>query len=386
MRTLRTIFALFTLLIAAAAGRPVAAQQQVTPYGQQAIVMNAVTGPAVTPTGASATTCHPPVSAGNTCEIQSLGQNVHYLTYSTTGSGLAVDIRLEASFTNANGSYFPISADATSATQLGTSSAASGAICAVGYYPYIRANLVSFSGTGSPTLTALYSGTSAVSGCPKGTYNPAQDQTEIVFPSGSADSSSAMTINTPFANAFGTLFVSTSNLHSGGSISVLSSDPPNVGTSQISLAIQALDNSALKFYAVPLPPYPTRQLQVDFTSGGSSSGGFSAFVVFNTPPQPAGALGSHITTATNTAVKTTGSSSPISGDLYSVTINQIGTSTATATIYDGYISTGVCTGTVLAVLNVGSSIGTFWYNQQFFTGLCVTTTGATPADITVNYR
>ena len=64
--------------------------------------MNAVNSPAVTPTGAAATTCHPPVAAGLTCEIQSLGQNVHYLTYTTTVSGGGsvnyLDIRLEGSF------------------------------------------------------------------------------------------------------------------------------------------------------------------------------------------------------------------------------------------------------------------------------------------------
>ena len=108
----RTIFYLVApLTLAAMLPRIAAAQQQTTPYGQQAIVMNAVNSPAVTPTGAAATTCHPPVAAGLTCEIQSLGQNVHYLTYTTTVSGGGsvnyLDIRLEGSFDGAN--FFPIS-------------------------------------------------------------------------------------------------------------------------------------------------------------------------------------------------------------------------------------------------------------------------------------
>ena len=84
----RTIFrVMFLFALAAMLPRIAAAQQQTTPYGQQAIVMNSVGSPTVTPTGSGATTCHPPVSAGFTCEIQSLGQNVHFLTYTTNVSG-----------------------------------------------------------------------------------------------------------------------------------------------------------------------------------------------------------------------------------------------------------------------------------------------------------
>lgn len=397
MKMLRTIFTLCLLAAAAGSGRPAAAQQQVTPYGQQAIVMNSVVNPAVTPTGASAATCHPPVSAGNTCEIQSLGQNVHYLTYFTTVSGSGsvggLDIRLEASFTNAAGSYFAISADSIASTAFNSGNPAAGAVCAVGYYPYIRANLVAFAGSGSPapTLTALYSGTSSTSGCPKGTYNPSQDITEVALSSGSADTSATMSLNTPFGNSYGTLYVFSANLHSGGTIAVSSLGATETGNnlSTTFLAYQTLNTNTGQAFQVPLPFFPTQQVSVAFTSGGSSSGTISAFIVFSPPPQQSGMLGCHITTATNTACKSapgTVGVAGIGGTLFSVTINQIGTSTGTAAIYDGALSGGSCTGTLIATANVGSNIGTLWYDQQFFTGLCVTTTGATPADITVNYR
>lgn len=360
-------------MVAALAAVPARAQQQVTPYGQQAVVMNAVTGPRVTPTGASAVTCHPPVTPGNVCEIQSLGQNTHYVTYSTTGID-TLDVRLEASFDSVN--FFAISADAMGSNGLGGNSAA-GAICAVGYFPFVRLNLVSFTGTGS--FSALYSGTSAVSGCPKGTFNPAQDLTIVAFPFPSPDSSAVRTINAPYANSYGTLFIFTSSLHAGGTVAVDVLTPVTGIFGSTAIASQTLDASASKWWQIPLPPYPTNQLSIDFASGGSSSGGFEAFVIFSPPPEPSGTVGSHITTATNTLVK------PSAGNLYSVTVNQVGSSGALATVYDGQ-NLGTCTGTVIATINVASQIGTFWYNQQFNQGLCVTTTGGTPADITVNYR
>lgn len=388
------LFVFALAVLAALAAVPARAQQQVTPYGQQAIVMNAVTGATATPTGASATTCHPPVAPGNTCEIQSLGQNVHFLTYTTTGTSLIVDIRLEGSFDGTN--FFAISADATNTTIAQQNGAASGALYGCGYFPFIRAHLVTLSGT-SATLTALYSGTSAVgtSGCPLGTFNASQNLTRIAFPFNSPDTGAPTfgTVNAPFGNAYGTLFVYTSSLHSGGSVSAVALGVTATGgtttvpgAAQILIPSQSLNTNANAWYELPLPYFPTQQLQVQFVSGGTSSGGLYAFIVFQPPQQDVGTSGVHITTATNTAVKSGTLVNTITGTFSSLTVNQVGSSGALATVYDGAISGGVCSGTVIATINVASQIGTFWFNQQFFTGLCVTTTGGTPADITVNYR
>ena len=198
-------------------------------------------------------------------------------------------------------------------------------MCASGYYPYIRANLVAFSAQGVPagTLTALYSGTSSTSGCPKGTYNPAQDFTRIAFPPGSPDTNASAALNTPYGNSYGTLYVFSSDLHSGGSISVTSLGSSISTTLQgysglSTLASQSLNTNVVQWFQVPLPIFSTPQIEVNFTSGGTSSGNFYAFVVFGQPPEDLGSLGSHITTATNTAVKVG------AGTIFSLTVNQVG--------------------------------------------------------------
>ena len=362
-----------------------AAQQQVTPYGQSAVVMNAVTTPVATPTGAAGPTCHPPIGTGLVCEIQSLGQNVHYLTYTTTGTGIILDLRLEASFTGLTGSFFPISADATNASPFYVNSPVAGALCASGYYPYIRANLIVLQGAAA-SVTALYSGTSSTSGCPKGTYNPSQDQSRVALPYGTPDADIGGIVNTPFGNSYGTLYVYTAGLHSGasigaGSIGTGGSGVFNPTNANSQLVTQQLTNASNAWYALPLPYAPAQQVDVSFISGGASGGSVYAFIVFAQPAQDSGNLGLLVTTATSISAKTIGV-----GTFFSVSINQIGSSDATITIYDGTLGSG-CSGTILAgPINAGSVIGTLWYNQQFYNGLCVTTTGGTPANITVNYR
>lgn len=359
---------LFPLALVAVFPCIATAQQQVTPYGQSAIVMNAVTAPIVTPTGAAAITCHPPVGAGLVCEIQSLGQNVHYLTYTTASVG-GLDLRLEGGFDGTN--FFAISADATTPT--------GGALCAVGYYPYIRANLVTLNGG---TVTAAYAGTSATSGCPLGTYNPAQNQTRLAFSGTAPATVSNVSVTTPYANAYGEFVFTNSAVPSNSTVSVEALDPLGNATIIYEGALATGGGTLM----IPLPPIPASTVEVSYTRGttGSSTGIFS-YLIFSPPPEDSGSLGNHITTATSTLVKGE-VGGVISGTLFSFSINQVGSSGALATIYDGTTVGGSCTGTVLGVLNVGSVIGSYWYNQQFYTGLCVTTTGGTPADITVNYR
>jgi len=84
---------------------------------------------------------------------------------------------------------------------------------------------------------------------------------------------------------------------------------------------------------------------------------------------------SHITTATNTQVKSA------NGTLHNVTVNT--TATGTITVVD--TANANCTGgTTIAVLPASAVVGNYTYDLQFTNGLCVTTAG-TP-DITVTSR
>lgn len=73
----------------------------------------------------------------------------HILTWTTTGSPTSIQIQLEGSATGLSG-WNTISPAA------GTT--ASGFIIAAGWWPYVRADLVVFSGGSAPTLTATYLG------------------------------------------------------------------------------------------------------------------------------------------------------------------------------------------------------------------------------------
>lgn len=335
-----------------------------SPQTWSGTVLNGVTVGGTTPTGAGATNC--PVAAGNFCQIQNLGQNVHFLTYTTSGTSLVVDIRLEGSIDGTT--WFPISADATNPN--------GGALCAVSFYPVLRVNLVKLSGSAA-MVTANYAGTSSTSGCPLGTYNPAQQVTNVFFTGAAASSNQIATINTPFGNVYGSLVMNWLSLNSGsGNISVSAINPYGV-TQLVASSTIATGTAGL---TIPLPPFPTSQIVIQYLAS-STTGTINAAVVFQAPPEDEGNLAFNITTATNATVK-----GAQAGVLFQINVNQVGSSTATAAIYDGNISGGVCTGTLKGTVNVGTVIGSIWENLQFNTGLCITTTGSTPADLTVIYR
>jgi hypothetical protein len=83
----------------------------------------------------------------------------------------------------------------------------------------------------------------------------------------------------------------------------------------------------------------------------------------------------HISTATTTTVK----SGP--GYLESITVNTVGVTAPTITVYDNTAASGQ----VIAIFS-GLTTGPFTYGVGFNTGLTIVTAGATAADITVSYQ
>ena len=358
MRSLKTIFAaaLFALTATAAHAQFIG---YTAPQTNNVLAMNAVTVPSATPSGAGVQQC--PAPAAGSCQIPNLGQTWHVLTYMTT-SNVPIDIRIEGS--NDGAVWFPISADATSFP--------SGALCGFGSYAALRINLLNITGS----ITVNYSGSSGISTCPLGVYNPAQQQTEIVYSNSGVGITEAHNIPLPYANTYGQLYISNATGALNAALTISSIDPAG-GKSLFVYSLPSGGGST----QVPLPQSPATQLQISYTRTSGSTTGLNVAVVFYPPPQDQGSPALDITTATNAAVK---ASAP--GTLFSLVINQVGSSGATAAIYDGNIGGGACTGTLLGTLNVATFIGTVWYGLQFNSGLCITTTGGTPADITVIYR
>lgn len=83
-----------------------------------------------------------------------------------------------------------------------------------------------------------------------------------------------------------------------------------------------------------------------------------------------------ITTATTTLVKSG------KGKLHLVTVNSKGTVASAITIYDALTATG----TPYAIIDSLNLSGTFQYDINFDTGLCIVTTGTVAPNVTVSYQ
>jgi hypothetical protein len=144
--------------------------------------------------------------------IQNLGQSYHILCYEAT-SGVTLQIRLEFSYTGTSNDYNPLSDDGSSQTQ--------GCIYGQGTYPFVRANLVAL--TGSGTVTAWYTGGFAGTMPPTGSLNQSQ-QFKKVLALGATGTGSQQVyqINPPCANTSGTLwFTYTAGAAAGGSYAIV---------------------------------------------------------------------------------------------------------------------------------------------------------------------
>lgn len=204
--------------------------------------------------------------------IQNLGQTIHFLNYSVAGSATLIQIRLEGSYDNST--FFPISDDATDLGQ--------GQILAIGYYPYVRANLLQCGGCGGAvTLTANYSGVSSSPGNPFGLYNPSQQIRKVVFANASEGTTATVTgLVAPYGSSAGIL------------IMFFSVAPPANSTVSVTAHVggstaTVLDATALPLNSSPeaffLPASPATTLDVTYTSGGASANTFSLFYLFYPP-------------------------------------------------------------------------------------------------------
>jgi hypothetical protein len=147
---------LFFLAIAALACGGWYYYQTFTTVSYEVLVFNQVTGPTISPVPTSAnpgTNCR---AANTSCAIQNVGTGSHLLTYCITGGTVATfAIELEGSNDTASppGNWIQVSNQDTSL--IGT--AGCGVLEAAGYFQYLRANLITLTGT-NPVITAWYTG------------------------------------------------------------------------------------------------------------------------------------------------------------------------------------------------------------------------------------
>jgi hypothetical protein len=375
MTSMKTKFLAILALLFATACAPihVTAQQPVSFATVQAKVMNAVTAAQATPSGASATSCTPPVAANTACQVPSVGQGFHTVTWTTTGSSGFVRLRLEGS--GDGSTWFPISADSTVAI---SNTIAGGSVYAFGYFAAIRVNLLTFTSGGGATLTANYSGSSGF-GPLQGVFNAGQQITNIAWSQSPLPNNTVteVVLNTSFANTYGQLVYQVSGETAGSSISVSSTD---VAGNFVTIAVTpSLTGSAGG--TINLPPFATSLIAVDFTSpSGAGNATVSAAIVFSAPPVSSGYSATPVTTDTAFMLKSVQESF-----LHSITVNKAGVTSTIAVWTGATVVASNCSGGTLI-----GTIDTTALRQVFFdisgTGVCIQTTGGTPADITITYR
>jgi hypothetical protein len=305
---------------------------------------------------------------GAACGIQNLGQNFHILTYTSSSSSAVFQLRLEGSLDGLN--FFPVSDDATSQT--------SGAVYGQGFYPVIRVNLVSYSGTG--TISAYYAGTSTGSLPPTGILNQSQTQKKILASVvAGTGTSQGYRLNPPCGGSGGLVWFKYNTAPgASGTITVMvGADLATQNLATFSYSIANNGNQQL----FPIPAEPGEFIQVSIVAASGST--YSAQYSFNCPgglggygagaPQIAGLMqpdtagaatgNSETTSATNAAVTTTiGGASGQRASLFS----------ASARCTAGTSSLHVSDGGTQIFSTGTAEVGTTTYKFQWLPGLAST--------------
>lgn len=207
--------------------------------------------------------------------ISNLGQSVHYLTWTTSGTLNELNLQLEASLDNIT--WFRISETGTTRT--------SGAIWANVYYPFIRCNLTAASGGG--TVTGVYTGTSVTAGPPAGIFNASGIFTKVLAIGGIADNSDEFQIPTPTGSTGGTLFIDASDFFGFGTGNRLYVWP---GVAQIdNRSIQPLSEFVIGAHddlqSFMVPAVDSSEVLISFESSGTEGPNTTYDLYYSFSPQ-----------------------------------------------------------------------------------------------------
>lgn len=209
-----------------------------------------------------------------TAPLRNLGQTIHFMTYTVSGgTPNLIQIRLDGSYDNLT--WFAISDDGTDLTQ--------GEVLAIGYFPFVRANLLQCQGcSGSITLTANYSGTSSVSGNGLGVYNPSQQIRKVVLTRASAGTTATVSgIVAPYGSTAGVIVaLSNGTLPANSTIKVF----PHVGeVAPGNVLANALPTPLNTYACIRISALPATSVDVRYTAGGASSSLISMYYIFYQP-------------------------------------------------------------------------------------------------------
>jgi hypothetical protein len=188
--------------------------------------------------------------------VQNVGQSVHYLTYTTSGTVTSLTIQLEGSADGVN--WTRVSETATNTS--------SGALFANVYLPLIRANLTAMAGGGS--VTAFYTGTSVTAGPPAGTFLTSGINGKNLATAAAANLTATYTFTPPAGNSGGAVYLKYSAPLAGGTIAV--SAGPDSSHLAVDLPNIAIANSgSVQLFLVS--PRPANVITVTYTSPGATA-------------------------------------------------------------------------------------------------------------------
>lgn len=210
--------------------------------------------------------------------VSNIGNTVHYVVYNVTGgTNTIVRIRLEGSFDGTN--FNPISDTATNGL--------SGGLIAYLYVPFVRVNLLQFSGGGS--LTANYTGTSTTSQNNYGVFGQNLWDFQLVTASISATVNQTLFANPPRGRTGGTVyFAYTNSSCTTSTLTIQTSSAPTgfsvPGYSTTGVLTPAIPLSATAVTTFDLRDSAAPQLTFSYQPVGCGGGAtFTLFVVYNQP-------------------------------------------------------------------------------------------------------
>ena len=242
VRAATSIFGIALILAAVlAAPLPVAAQFRGT-FGPQTTNQTAFTAEA---------------STGPSGNFRNVGQTVHFLTYTTSGTVTQLSIQLEGSD---NGTDFIRISDVAT-------NVAAGAVYASVYKPIVRSNITILAGGG--TVTAAYSGASVGLGPPTGIFLTSGTNINFLGNDLDADTTATFDVDLPTGGSGGVLYFTYSAAGFAGSTIAVDAGPDTAHLSAVLGATSLANVDTTQAFRVT--PFAANVARVTFTTGGATA-------------------------------------------------------------------------------------------------------------------
>lgn len=308
--------------------------------------------------------------------VRNLGQTVHRVAYVIGGTGAPSQVVLRILASNDGTNYFAISEDATL-------TGGAGSVFASGYYLFVKVQLVTFTvASGTPTLTAVYTGTAVSPSEPWG------DDAAMVFlkqfvVSRAASSGFSTSLHIPPSRTMGGfLYVTFSAATCAGSSFTIQVSPQSVGSVTIVPTTSLATSASTQVFFIP--SFGGFSGSFNYTSGcGVSAATITVELAVSTAMQVmAGSNGAQPPVITPIAVSTSGAiTTTPGGNANSTLITCAGCTTTQTTADQTNVGqrglkvvvnmTVVGTGSITCAIQGKDSASSAYYAQ--LTSLAITT-------------